>query len=58
MRPVAPFRKTLAPPDFERVVQHLPQELAEFARFVYLSGWRTGEVRRLTWSDVDRAAGR
>jgi integrase len=28
----------------------------DFARFGYLSGWRKGEIRHLTWSDVDRTA--
>jgi integrase len=44
--------------DFERVARSLPADLADFARFGYLSGWRKGEIRRLTWPDVDRAAGR
>jgi integrase len=53
-----PRQGFLEPADFERVVAHLPADLRDFARFGYSSGWRKGEVRRLTWPDVDRAAGR
>lgn len=53
-----PRQGFLEPADFERVARHLPGDLADFARFGYLSGWRKGEVQRLTWLDVDRGAGR
>jgi integrase len=42
--------------DFERFVQHLPEGLADAARFAYRTGWRRGEVVGLTWENVDRAA--
>jgi integrase len=50
--------RTTAAALFERVAWHLPEDLADVARFGYHSGWRKGEVQRLTWPDVDRAAGR
>ena len=54
----APRQGFLEPADFERVAQLLPAELGDFARFAYQSGWRKGEIRRLSWSDVDRTTGR
>ena len=39
--------------DFEAVVCFLPEDLRDFARFSYLSGWRKGEIRSLKWADVD-----
>jgi integrase len=54
----APRQGFLEPADFERVVRHLPPDLADLARFGYLSGWRKGEIRHLAWSDVDRTAAR
>jgi integrase len=54
----APRQGFLEPADFERVARRLSEALADLARFGYLSGWRKGEIRRLTWSDVDRVAGR
>lgn len=54
----APRQGFLEPAAFERVVRHLPPDLADLSRFGYLSGWRKGEIRRLAWSDVDRPAGR
>lgn len=42
--------------EFERVVEHLPEYLKDFARFAYLSGWRKGEIAQLQWADVDRQA--
>jgi integrase len=54
----APRQGFLEPADFERVTRHLPADLTDFARFGYLWGSRKGEIRRLTWPDVDRAGGR
>ena len=42
--------------DFENVVKHLPDNLSEFVRFGYYSGWRRGEIRSLKWADVDMLA--
>jgi integrase len=54
----APRQGFLEPAAFERVASRLPDDLGDLARFAYVSGWRKGEVRRLAWPDVDRAAGR
>jgi integrase len=40
--------------EFERVVQFLPEYLQDFARFDYLTGWRTGELKQLEWTQVER----
>ncbi len=58
LQEAAPRQGFLGPADFERVVPCLPADLRDFARLGYLSGWRKGEIRRLTWPDVDRAADR
>ncbi len=47
----------LEPGDFAAVQAHLPPYLADAAAFAYLSGWRKGEIRSLTWADVDLVAG-
>lgn len=40
--------------DFERVVVLLPEDLQDFVRFGYHSGWRRGEIAQLEWSDVEQ----
>lgn len=40
--------------EFERVVKNLPEYLQDYARFNYLTGWRTGETKSLRWTDVER----
>jgi integrase len=47
----------LEPADFAAVAAHLPAYLADAATFAYLSAWRKGELRTLTWADVDLRAG-
>jgi integrase len=42
---------------FEAVCRHLPGHLRPLATFMYLTGWRRGEVRRLEWRQVDFTAG-
>jgi integrase len=44
-------------PDLEAVVAALPDDLRDFTRFAYLTGWRKGEIISLKWGDVDRDAG-
>jgi len=41
--------------EFEEVCKHLPEELADFATFAYLTGWRKGEIQKLQWAEVDMA---
>ena len=38
------------------MVAHLPEPIADVARFAYLSGWRRAEILGLRWDTVDRAA--
>jgi integrase len=44
-------------PDLEAVVAALPDNLRDFTRSAYLTGWRKGEIISLKWTDVDRDAG-
>ncbi|MDA1082507.1 MAG: site-specific integrase [Gemmatimonadetes bacterium] len=44
------------PADFEAVLKALPEPLRPFMRFLYLTGWRAGEARGLTWAGVDFTA--
>ena len=44
-------------PDLEAVVAALPDDLRDFTRFAYLTGWRKGEIISLRWTDVDRDVG-
>jgi len=39
--------------EFDRVYTNLPHDLADFALFGYLTGWRKGEIASLTWQDVE-----
>src|SRR5262249_3668049 len=43
--------------DLEAVVAVLPDDLRDFTRFAYLTGWRKGEIISLKWTDVHREAG-
>lgn len=47
----------LEPAEFERLRAELPEALRDYATFLYLSGWRSNEVRLLEWRDVDLEAG-
>jgi integrase len=38
--------------EFERIVPFLPDDLHDYVRFAYYSGWRKGEISRLEWRDV------
>ena len=42
----------MEPAEFEAVSTHLPPDVADAARFAYLTAWRKGEVRTLEWRDV------
>jgi integrase len=39
--------------EFERVVSLLPEDLQDFARFAYYSGWRRNEIARIEWTHVE-----
>ena len=39
---------------FDAVCRHLPEVLADLARFLYLTGWRKSECLTLQWSQVDQ----
>ena len=39
--------------EFRTVASNLPSDLADFALFGYLTGWRKGEIRSLRWQDVE-----
>ena len=41
------------PGDFERLVEYLPAHLKDPIRFLYLSSWRTHEIRTLEWKHID-----
>jgi integrase len=38
--------------EFDRLVAFLPEDLKDFVRFGYYSGWRKGEISRIEWRDV------
>lgn len=42
------------PDTFAKLVEHLPDDVADVTRFAYLSGWRKGEIVGLRWENVDR----
>jgi integrase len=39
--------------EFERVVSFLPEDLKDFARFGYYSGWRRNEIARIEWTHIE-----
>ena len=39
--------------EFRSVLSNLPQYLADFCLYCYLTGWRAGEVKSLSWADLD-----
>jgi integrase len=42
--------------DFDALVRELPEDLQDFARFGFLTGWRKGEIASLSWADLDMDA--
>lgn len=42
------------PSTMEAIATALPPDLADAARFAYLTGWRRGQVSKLRWEHVDR----
>src|SRR5690606_21409412 len=43
--------------DVDRIAAALPVEVAPVVRFAFLTGWRSGEILPLRWSQVDFSAG-
>ncbi len=39
--------------EFELILQHLPEDLRDFARWGYLTGWRKGEISSLRWNELN-----
>jgi integrase len=39
--------------EFEAVVEHLPHQLKDVARFGYATGWRKQEILTLRWANID-----
>lgn len=39
--------------DFARLVSFLPEDLQDFVRFGYYTGWRHGQIAQLQWSEVE-----
>ncbi len=38
---------------FEDIVTHMPEDLQDFARWAYFTGWRKGEIASLGWSELN-----
>jgi integrase len=49
-----PRQGFVSPANFSKILEALPVDLRDLARFGYLTGWRVGEIVTLAWSDVDR----
>ena len=45
--------RSLTPAEFAKLLQHLPPHLADMATFSVATGLRQGNVRELTWSQVN-----
>ena len=43
--------------EVEKIIATMPQDLQDFTRWGFLTGWRKGEIISLRWADVDRDAG-
>ncbi|MGH9727510.1 MAG: integrase [Candidatus Acidiferrales bacterium] len=39
--------------EFSRFIEHLPEDLRDFCRFAYITGWRKNEIASLRWSDIE-----
>lgn len=44
-------------PELRAVLKHLPEYMRPFVETAFLTGWRRGELRELTWKQVDFHAG-
>src|SRR5205814_1059827 len=43
--------------EIERVISHLPAHLKPLVRALYVTGWRSNEMKHLEWRNVDFADG-
>jgi len=43
--------------ELRTLLEHLPPYMRPFTEFAYFTGWRRGEIRSLTWRQVDFRAG-
>src|SRR5262249_23397254 len=43
--------------EVEQLVAALPEDLRDFTRWGFLTGWRKAEIASLKWADVDREGG-
>ena len=39
--------------EFEAIAAHLPEDLQDFARWGYFTGWRKGEIASLRWRELN-----
>jgi integrase len=39
--------------EFAGLLDHLPDDLKDFCRFAYTTGWRKGEIASIRWSDIE-----
>jgi integrase len=39
--------------EFEAIAAHLPEDLQDFARWGYFTGWRKGEISSLRWNELN-----
>ncbi len=39
--------------EFRSVLSNLPEYLRDYTLFAYLTGWRAGEVKSLSWANLD-----
>ncbi len=39
--------------EFEAIVTYLPDDLRDFARWAYFTGWRKGEISSLGWNELN-----
>jgi len=39
--------------EFSRLLERLPDDLKDYCRFAYITGWRKNEIASLTWSDIE-----
>lgn len=54
MLPEAPARQGFVDPaEFAALLEEMPEHLRDPISFLYLSGWRKGEMKTLEWRDVD-----